>query len=160
MRQIPVINRKLNFQQDLSDFSGVAAAIKADADIAGTSSVYDFTGPKNGTVDFPRRVIDFRLPDDSAMILREGGMQAFWFIRKFTRPDAAGCVLSVASADPLLALSRTQYEQVVNLKRVNDIRRINKFFETVNNRLKKGGIFIGRVEGTSKNQLLIYTTDC
>ena len=146
MRQIPVINRKLNFQQDLSDFSGAAAAIKADAEVTGTRSVYNFTGTGTGTVVFPRRVVDFRLPDDTAMILSEGGMQAYRFIRKFTRPAAAGCVLSTVSTDPFSALSRAQYEQVVNLRRVNDIRRINKFFETVNIKLKKGGIFIGKVE--------------
>jgi len=34
------------------------------------------------------------------------------------------------------------YNSIINLKRVNDIRRINKFFEAVNEKLPKGGIFI------------------
>ncbi len=35
---------------------------------------------------------------------------------------------------------------VVNMKRVNDIRYINKFFESVNRKLPEGGIFIGCAE--------------
>lgn len=38
------------------------------------------------------------------------------------------------------------FESVVNLKRINDIRYVNKFFETVNERLPVGGKFIGCVE--------------
>ncbi|RPH32377.1 MAG: sugar transferase [Bacteroidales bacterium] len=34
------------------------------------------------------------------------------------------------------------YSSIVNFKRVNDIRRINKFFEAVNEKLPKGGLFI------------------
>ena len=35
---------------------------------------------------------------------------------------------------------------LINLRRINDIRRINKFFEAVNEHLPKDGIFIGCVE--------------
>jgi len=38
------------------------------------------------------------------------------------------------------------FESVVNLNRINDIRFVNKFFETVNERLPVGGKFIGCVE--------------
>lgn len=34
------------------------------------------------------------------------------------------------------------YDSIINLKRVNDIRRINKFFEAVNDKLPKGGVFV------------------
>ena len=40
---------------------------------------------------------------------------------------------------------------LVNLTRVNDIRRINKFFETVNTKLSEGSLFIGFVE-TKRNR--------
>jgi len=43
-----------------------------------------------------------------------------------------------------------QFDAVVNLKRINDIRYLNKFFETANRQLPKGGIFIACVE--TKNQ--------
>ncbi|HRY33882.1 MAG TPA: sugar transferase [Bacteroidales bacterium] len=35
---------------------------------------------------------------------------------------------------------------IVNLRRVNDIRYLNKFFEAVNERLRDGGLFIGMAE--------------
>jgi hypothetical protein len=38
------------------------------------------------------------------------------------------------------------FEKIVNLKRVNDIRYINKFFESVNRKLPNGGLFIGCAE--------------
>ncbi len=38
------------------------------------------------------------------------------------------------------------YRAVVNMKRVNDIRFINKFFESVNRKLPEGGLFIGCAE--------------
>ncbi len=34
------------------------------------------------------------------------------------------------------------YDTIINLKRINDIRRINKFFESINLKLPKGGTFV------------------
>lgn len=39
-----------------------------------------------------------------------------------------------------------KFRNVVNLKRINDIDRINKFFETVNQKLQEDGKFAGCVE--------------
>jgi len=38
------------------------------------------------------------------------------------------------------------YNCIVNLKKINDILRINKFFEAVNSKLKVGGVYINHVE--------------
>lgn len=38
------------------------------------------------------------------------------------------------------------FDNIVNLKRINDIRFINKFFESVNERLLINGVLIGRME--------------
>jgi lipopolysaccharide/colanic/teichoic acid biosynthesis glycosyltransferase len=38
------------------------------------------------------------------------------------------------------------YQNIVNLRRINDLRRINKFFESVNEHLPQGGRFVGCVE--------------
>ena len=43
-------------------------------------------------------------------------------------------------------LTEKVYLKIVNLKRINDIRFINKFFESVNRKLIDGGFFIGCVE--------------
>lgn len=42
------------------------------------------------------------------------------------------------------------FDSIVNLNRINDIRYINKFFETANSKLEPGGLFIDFVE--TKNQ--------
>ncbi|WP_103865750.1 sugar transferase [Aquimarina sp. I32.4] len=49
-----------------------------------------------------------------------------------------------------------RYRSIVNLKRVNDFRRINKYFKSVNAKLPEGGIFINHVEthAVRKNRLL------
>ncbi|MEZ5146709.1 MAG: hypothetical protein R2759_06415 [Bacteroidales bacterium] len=39
-----------------------------------------------------------------------------------------------------------RFTNLVNLHQINDIRRINKFFETVNSRLPFGGAYIGSAE--------------
>ncbi len=48
------------------------------------------------------------------------------------------------------------YKAIINLKKVNDYRRINKFFEAVNEKLPIDGIFINRVEiyDTRKERIL------
>lgn len=48
------------------------------------------------------------------------------------------------------------FNAIVNLKRVNDIRYINKFFESINDKLPKGGIFIcmGETKNLRKARIL------
>jgi len=41
---------------------------------------------------------------------------------------------------------KDQFESIVNLKRINDIRYLNKFFESANAKLPAGGLFIDYVE--------------
>jgi lipopolysaccharide/colanic/teichoic acid biosynthesis glycosyltransferase len=54
-------------------------------------------------------------------------------------------VLSTTTRFNVEALPADAANALVNLKPVNDIKRINKFFETVNSRLPVGGLFIGCV---------------
>ncbi|HEY9113629.1 MAG TPA: sugar transferase [Bacteroidales bacterium] len=53
-------------------------------------------------------------------------------------------------------IPRGQYRNIVNLKRINTIRRINKFFNAISNKIPKGGLFVGIVEtySTRKARLL------
>jgi lipopolysaccharide/colanic/teichoic acid biosynthesis glycosyltransferase len=39
-----------------------------------------------------------------------------------------------------------EFEAIVNLERINDVRYLNKFFEAVNSKLPVGGIFVDNVE--------------
>ncbi len=68
-------------------------------------------------------------------------------------------------------VSKTRYSTIINLHQVNDIREINMFFATINERLPYGGMFVGCFEAlqqrkrrilSGKNKLLrslIYSRD-
>ena len=46
----------------------------------------------------------------------------------------------------ILNLPLQEYDLLINLKRVNDIKYINKFFQSVNSKLKQNGLYIASVE--------------
>lgn len=81
------------------------------------------------------------------LIVSESGERVFKFIEKhvsFCNKDA--CVLSTTTLFNVEYLEDEYYNNIINLKRINDIRRINKFFNAVNEKLPKNGLFIGCVE--------------
>jgi len=55
-------------------------------------------------------------------------------------------ILSTTTRFNVECLASDHFNVLVNLKRINDIQRINKFFETVNSKLPIGGVFIGSGE--------------
>lgn len=55
-------------------------------------------------------------------------------------------ILSTTTLFNIKKLQDDNYECIINLKRVNDIQFINKFFSNINKKLKPSGLFIGRVE--------------
>ena len=81
------------------------------------------------------------------LVVRESGKEVFEFMSKY---------VDVSSADTLIVATTTAFniekqfqptfETIVNLRRINDIRRINKFFEVVNAKLEYGNIFISSAE--------------
>jgi len=80
-------------------------------------------------------------------IIEESGEAVFEFLRKnidLSIPNYT--LLSTTTRFNVDKLPEKTYLKLVNLKRINDIRFINKFFESVNRKLLTGGIFIGCVE--------------
>jgi lipopolysaccharide/colanic/teichoic acid biosynthesis glycosyltransferase len=65
-------------------------------------------------------------------------------------------VVSTTKRFNIVSLPLSKYHCIINLHRINDIRWLNKFFETINAKLSNGGVFIGKVETYSlrKNRLL------
>jgi lipopolysaccharide/colanic/teichoic acid biosynthesis glycosyltransferase len=65
-------------------------------------------------------------------------------------------LISTTTVFNIINQPKNNYLTVINLKRVNDFQYINKFFETVNQKLEKGGIFIDWVEtyGQRKKRIL------
>ncbi len=60
--------------------------------------------------------------------------------------DPHAVVFNTTKIANVETLADGYYNKMVNLHRVNDIRRVNKFFETINERVPYGGLFIGCVE--------------
>jgi len=69
------------------------------------------------------------------------------FIEKYIPPGLTGTsILSTTTTFNILNLPLQEYDLLINLKRVNDIKYINKFFESVNSKLKQNGLYIASVE--------------
>ena len=58
-------------------------------------------------------------------------------------------MLSTSTLFNVQKLSKNTYDCIINLKRINDLRHINTFFRTVNNRLPVGGTYILSAETAS-----------
>lgn len=83
-------------------------------------------------------------------ILVEIDDEAFEFIFSYAQIDSPKTlVVSTTSRFNINTQLEKEFDSIVNLKRINDIRYINKFFEAVNAKLPVGGLFIDFVE--SKN---------
>lgn len=79
------------------------------------------------------------------------GEKAFEFIFNYVPIDSRRTfILSTISNLNIDLLSFNIVDAIVNLKRINDIRYINKFFESVNDKLPVGGILVDFLE--TKNQ--------
>jgi len=81
------------------------------------------------------------------LIIRETSQEAFDFIKKHMQVSSPeNLITSTTTAFNIEKQFPKSFKGIVNLKRVNDIRWVNKFFETVNFKLENGGFFIGNVE--------------
>ncbi|MCB9001841.1 MAG: sugar transferase [Bacteroidales bacterium] len=80
-------------------------------------------------------------------ILEEYSPNVFSFIKDNTNLFSETTLL-VATTTPFNIQNQlsNHFNTIINLKRVNDIRRINKFFEAVNQKLPVGGSFVCVVE--------------
>ncbi|MBI2417153.1 MAG: sugar transferase [Ignavibacteriales bacterium] len=73
------------------------------------------------------------------------------FIFKYAEhDDEKSHFVETASQFNIMTLRKNDYESLVNLKPVNDIRYINKFFHAINGKLASGGIYIGRFESVQQ----------
>ncbi len=80
-------------------------------------------------------------------ILVEIDQDAFNFVFSHARIESPETlVVSTTSRFNIETQLKPEFESIVNLKRINDIRYVNKFFESANNKLPIGGLFIDFVE--------------
>lgn len=90
-------------------------------------------------------------------IIEECGEEAARYIMEHTSlDDGKTLVISTATRFNILRQPENRYSTIINLRRVNDIRYLNKFFESVNHKLPQEGIFIGCGETANqrKNRIL------
>lgn len=67
-------------------------------------------------------------------------------------------VTSTTTRFNIAAIPADVFNVIVNLKLVNDIKFVNKFFEMVNKKLPAGGLFIGTVETNEIKKAKVYRT--
>jgi lipopolysaccharide/colanic/teichoic acid biosynthesis glycosyltransferase len=114
----------------------------------------DITNPPPKTIEIrqARQAINYKeISIDAANIreamIEECGPEAFEFINSYMDiNDPHSLILSTTTRFNVQLQPDNYFEKVVNLKRVNDIRYINKFFEAINRKLPLNGIFIGTAE--------------
>lgn len=110
-----------------------------------------------------RKDVTFEEPIDSLpkegvfqkrqLIQNEVGVKALNFVESHIHLGDPEILLSSTTTKfNLLNQPKTNYHYVVNLKRINDIQRINKFFEAVNEKLPMGGMYINFVETYSSRK--------
>lgn len=83
----------------------------------------------------------------SLSISEESGTEACnWICGQIDITDTRNLIVSTNSRFNIINHPSNFFTGVVNLERINNIRRINKFFETVNSKLPFQGLFIGCAE--------------
>jgi len=83
----------------------------------------------------------------SELVVQEAGEEAYQLISEYVKlAEGKTFVASTTTRFNIEKIPSESYDNIVNLKRINDIRYINKFFESVNGKLENGGIFIDSVE--------------
>lgn len=95
---------------------------------------------------FPR--YDFGLREE--YLKNEIGDEAFNYVVNYAAIDSPNTlVIATTTRFNIDAQIRHSFECILNVRRVNDFRYINKYFESVNSKLPVGGLFIDYFE--SKN---------
>ncbi|RLD43921.1 MAG: sugar transferase [Bacteroidetes bacterium] len=81
------------------------------------------------------------------ILIRETGESAYEFISEYVSVDSRDTlVVSTSSAFNIDKQHQQSFKNIININQINNIRRINKFFESVNAKLDDGGLFICNVE--------------
>lgn len=81
------------------------------------------------------------------IIVGESNLEVYDFISKYIDVgNPQNLVLSTTTKFNIDQLPTERFKCLVNLHKINDLRRINKFFESVNAKLPFGGVFIDSAE--------------
>ena len=90
-------------------------------------------------------------------IVESKSKRAFNYLNRFVDiGDPHSAVFNTTKISNVEILADGYFNKMINLHRVNDIRRMNKFFESINERIPYGGLYISCVEtkGIRKKKML------
>ncbi|PLW98547.1 MAG: hypothetical protein C0591_04245, partial [Marinilabiliales bacterium] len=80
-------------------------------------------------------------------VIETKSKRVYKFLNRFADVgDPHATVFNTTKIANVETLADGYFNKIVNLHRANDIRRVNKFFETINERMPYGGLYIGCVE--------------
>ncbi|MGM0532630.1 MAG: sugar transferase [Bacteroidota bacterium] len=80
-------------------------------------------------------------------LIAEVGKEVYDFIGNYVDlSNGSHIIFSTATKFNIDKIPDKHYTNLVNLKRINDIRYINKFFESVNTKIPEEGLFVGCAE--------------
>ncbi|HLO59447.1 MAG TPA: sugar transferase [Bacteroidales bacterium] len=103
-------------------------------------------------VDSPvaKRSLKYNFELRESYLRNEIGIEAYDFIKNYAAIDSLNSlIISTTTTFNIDAQIQREFEVILNVKRVNDFRYINKFFESVNSKLPVGGIYIDFFETVS-----------
>ncbi len=99
------------------------------------------------TSDTKNLLTDDSLQKRQKVILNEFSKQVYDFIFKYVPVDSYNTyIIDTISHINIELLTLKSINAIVNLKRINDIRYINKFFESVNAQIPDGGVLVDFLE--------------
>ncbi len=106
------------------------------------------TPPEIPLLDETSKKVDFaRKKAIRRTIVEELGLEVYAYISKAINLNVESTlIVSTTTRFNIDNQPSHFFHTIVNLKRVNDIRWINKFFESVNDKLPKGGIYVCMAE--------------
>jgi lipopolysaccharide/colanic/teichoic acid biosynthesis glycosyltransferase len=82
-----------------------------------------------------------------SIIISESSINVYDFISKYLDVgNPRNMLVSTTTQFNIDKLPAGNYQSIVNLRKINGIQRMNKFFESVNNRLPFGGVYINSAE--------------
>lgn len=88
--------------------------------------------------------------------LQHGGEDLWHFISPYLGEESFQyLLLATSTAFNIEQQPINTFDLILNLKRINDIRYINKFFESTNARLLYGGLYVGCVQTTHTRKKMI-----
>jgi len=106
-----------------------------------------FIGLQDASTDLSQEIKIPKPEKIDQALIDEAGNEVYQFINShIDLNNGSSIVFSTTSKFNIVRLPRRYYTNLVNLKRINDIRHINKFFEAVNVKIPRKGIFIGCAE--------------